>query len=336
MVHFKRDFHIVILKMIEKNYKGKVKDVHLIDEESVRIVFHDQITAGDGDKKDLLKGKGKLNLDLTYKLFMILDKAGIPQHILKRDSDNSIIAKNLSILPVEIVVRNIVAGSFARRYGLTEGENLKTPYVEFFLKDDKLHDPLIDSNIAIKHNLITSRQRDLMVTYALQVNKIVSEYFKLAGMLLVDFKLEFGVDKNGVLFLGDELSADSMRVWDIETREKLDKDRFRKDLGDVLQGYKSILDRLEKHDFEADRLNLIVKVLITPKKGVNNPAGDVIHRTLNNLGVPSIKKVNTGKIISILIDNPSTFDWIEKIDNAAIQILTNPLIEQYEIKFSFD
>lgn len=321
--------------MTENIYKGKVKEVHFLDDKKVRIIFHDEITAGDGAKRAIFEGKGKLNLDLSHKLLSMLQEAGIPQHILERDSDTSIIAQKLSILPIEVVVRNITAGSFSRRYGLEEGKDLPVPIVEFFLKNDELHDPLIDAEVAIKQSLVTRRQKDLIQTYALQVNKILNEYFRLAGMLLVDFKLEFGSNYDGILILGDEISADSMRVWDIETREKLDKDRFRKELGDVLQGYRSILERLEKIDYTPKRCHLIAKVIIEPKIGVNNPAGDVIHRTLKNMEVPGTVKVNTGKIISIEIENPDDVNWIQKIDDATFQILSNPLIEQYSIEFSF-
>ncbi|MCY3412401.1 MAG: phosphoribosylaminoimidazolesuccinocarboxamide synthase [Candidatus Heimdallarchaeota archaeon] len=316
-------------------YSGKVKTVEVLDEERVRITFTDKISAGDGAKLDLLEGKGKLNLDLSHHLLGTLHKAGIPQHTLERDSDTSIIARKLKILPLEVVVRNISAGSFCRRYGFEEGEELISPLVEFFVKDDALHDPLIDSNIAVLKGLVTKRDRDLMQVYALQVNSVIKTYFEKAGMLLVDFKIELGIDHNGVLFVADELSADSMRVWDSETREKLDKDRFRKDLGDVLQGYKSILDRLEKIEYKPEKQTLKAILHIFPKGGVKNPAGGVIQRTLNNLKVPGILSVSTGKTITIKIENPEETSWIQRIDDASTQILSNPLIERYDLSFSY-
>ncbi len=314
-------------------YRGKVKIVEYLDDERVRITFTDDITAGDGAKKDNISGKGAINLKLSNMLMNYLGKCGIPHHQLKLEADNVLIARRLTMFPIEVVVRNVIAGSFARRYGFPEGVALDKPIVEFFVKDDERHDPLIDYNVAITKGMVTEEQISLMRAHAIQVNNALLPYFKKAGMKLVDFKLEFGYDKNGQIFVADELSADSMRVWDINTNEKLDKDRFRKDLGDVLAGYKAIIDRLENTQFEPFYPTITAIITILPKKGVTNPAGNVIRRTLINSGIENIEKVSLGKVVHIQIEDTSDPVWLDKLKQVCTDIITNPLIEEYSITF---
>jgi phosphoribosylaminoimidazole-succinocarboxamide synthase len=319
---------------INETYRGKVKTVETLDDEKVRIIFHDDITAGDGEKKDNIVGKGALNLKISTILLNLVEKAGVPHHQLKLESNTTIIARKLKIQPIEVVIRNVIAGSFARRYGFEEGTDLEIPLVEFFVKDDELHDPLIDADVIVKRRIVSQELLDLMKARAIQVNKALVPYFKAAGMILVDFKLEFGLDKDGHLYLGDEISADSMRVWDINTREKLDKDRFRRDLGDVLAGYQAIIDRLEGiKDYNQKPVPITAEITIRPKNGVTNPSGDVTKRTLVNAGIKGITSVQMGKIVTITFNDTTDRDWINQLHSVSQNIITNPLIEQYIINF---
>jgi len=318
---------------IKENYRGKVKMVEVIDDEKVRIKFTNDITAGDGAKQDNIAGKGKLNLDLTMMLMGIIEKAGVPNHILSRESDSAILARNLDIIPIEVVVRNIVAGSYARRYGIDDGTPLDRPLVEYFVKDDDLHDPVIGGEIAIAQNLVSREHLSLIRTHALQANTVLHQIFKDAGMNLIDFKLEFGIDVHGNVYLGDELSPDAMRVWDIETNEKLDKDRFRKDLGDVMTGYGEILARLKELDVEVQPVPIVATISIMPKEGVTNPSGEVTKRAMLNSGMDDLGKVVIGKSITVELTSPHGIAWQEKLQDVTVNLLSNPLIEQFSIEY---
>ncbi len=314
-------------------YSGKVKTVEIVDEETVMIHFRDDITAGDGAKRDSLANKGKINCEMTVMIFNHLEKAGIPTHLIKKVDGQKILAKKLQILPVEVVVRNIAAGSFCRRYGIEEGRNFEKPLVEFFLKDDELHDPLISKNAIFALGLATPLEVSVMESMALRVNRVMNDLFSKAGMLLVDFKIEIGKDANGDLYLADELSPDSMRVWEQDTKEKLDKDRFRKDLGNVIESYQTILERLQGIDFVPEPQAFKVKVIINPKKDVPNPAGEVVKRSLVNFGIEGLASVSVGKTISTTFETElAEPKWQEKIRKAAHEFLSNPLIEDFSIE----
>ena len=187
--------------------RGKTKIIEDYEEDKVKITFTDIITAGDGAKNDKIEGKGALNLQLSHMLMSILEQAGIPTHEISILEKNVLIARKLNIYPLEVVVRNVAVGSYSRGYGVEEGVNLSEPIVEFFVKDDELHDPPIDGNVAVIRNMINRQNLQLLRVRALQVNKTLLGYFKRAGMLLVDFKLEFGYDQKARIFLADELSA---------------------------------------------------------------------------------------------------------------------------------
>ncbi len=318
----------------KNTYEGKAKTVEVLSDEKVRIIFTDRISAGDGAKLDTIPGKGKMNLTLSNRLMEVLEEAGIPTHLLERESETTIIARNLRILPVEVVVRNIAAGSFSRRYGVKEGEELAQPFVEFFVKDDKLHDPLIDRDVVVQMGLVPRDKLELVQARALQVNRVFTDYFSRGGMVLVDFKLEFGEDKEGHIWLADEISADSMRVWDAQTMEKLDKDRFRKDLGDVLAGYKVIMDRLDGiGGYSPEKQRMEVVVTIEPKHSVTNPGGEVTKRTLLNSGMGGIKDVRLGKTVNITVEDSSDPKWLDKLNQICKEILTNPMVETYTLGF---
>ncbi len=246
-------------------YAGKVKTVYDWDEERdvVVIVFTDRITAGNGESSKIIDGKGAINLKTSQLLFEFLEQdCKIPTHFISLETSsqnqNAMLAVKLKIIPLEVVVRNVCFGSFARRYKYTLKKPLPQPIVEFFVKDDVLGDPLIDRSVAVQMGYASSMSDiKLMEYYALRANAALKAYFDENGLILVDFKLEFGKDSNGKILLGDEISMDSCRVWCRESGVCYDKDRFRKpELGlDLMEGYELVYERLKNHHLHPDKLN---------------------------------------------------------------------------------
>ncbi|ENN96207.1 phosphoribosylaminoimidazole-succinocarboxamide synthase [Methanocaldococcus villosus KIN24-T80] len=228
----------------EPIHKGKAKTVYEIDEDKVLIEFRDDITAGNGEKKDVIKNKGYLNALISAKLFETLEKNGVATHYIKYIEPRYIVAKRVDIIPIEIIVRNIAAGSLCRRYPFKEGQVLNSPIVQYDYKNDEYKDPMINEDIAVALGLATREELKKMREIALKVNDILKKYFDEKGIILVDFKIEVGRDREGNLLVADEISPDTMRLWDKETKEPLDKDVFRKDLGDVLAKYKKVAERM--------------------------------------------------------------------------------------------
>ncbi|HHJ64415.1 MAG TPA: phosphoribosylaminoimidazolesuccinocarboxamide synthase [Aquifex aeolicus] len=228
-----------------KLYEGKAKIVYETEDPHKLILhFKDTVSAFDGLKKERLRGKGSLNNTISSLLFEILESRGVKTHYIQKISDNEMLVWRAERFPVEVVVRNVSAGSILKRLGLKEGERFKKPLVEFFYKNDELHDPLICAEHIEALGLAPVHAVPLMKETALRVNEILGELFAKQGILLVDFKLEFGRLPDGSVGVVDEISPDSMRLWDSRTGEKLDKDRFRYDLGDLLEGYREVLKRL--------------------------------------------------------------------------------------------
>ncbi len=228
-----------------KLYEGKAKIVYETEDPHKLILhFKDTVSAFDGLKKEKLRGKGSLNNTISSLLFEILESRGVKTHYIQKISDNEMLVWRAERFPVEVVVRNVSAGSILKRLGLKEGERFKKPLVEFFYKNDELHDPLICAEHIEALGLAPAHAVPLMKETALRVNEILGELFAKQGILLVDFKLEFGRLPDGSVGVVDEISPDSMRLWDSRTGEKLDKDRFRYDLGDLLEGYREVLRRL--------------------------------------------------------------------------------------------
>lgn len=228
-----------------KLYEGKAKIVYETEDPHKLILhFKDTVSAFDGLKKEKLRGKGSLNNTISSLLFEILESRGVKTHYIQKISDNEMLVWRAERFPVEVVVRNVSAGSILKRLGLKEGERFKKPLVEFFYKNDELHDPLICAEHIEALGLAPVHAVPLMKETALRVNEILGELFAKQGILLVDFKLEFGRLPDGSVGVVDEISPDSMRLWDSRTGEKLDKDRFRYDLGDLLEGYREVLKRL--------------------------------------------------------------------------------------------
>jgi len=231
---------------MEKLYEGKAKVIYKTEEEDKVIVFFkDSATAFDATKKAEIEGKGVINNTISSLLFELLEKSGIKTHYIKKVSDREMLVWRAKRFDLEVVVRNITAGSLCKRLGLEEGLELKPPLVEFFYKNDQLHDPLVCVEHIKLLNLAEDWQVQSMKEMALKTNQVLKEFFKEHGLLLVDFKLEFGILPDGSLAIIDEISPDTCRLWDAKTREKLDKDRFRFDLGDLMEGYRRVLEKIQ-------------------------------------------------------------------------------------------
>ncbi len=232
------------MKRLEQLYEGKAKKVFLTDDPDVVLVsYKDDATAFNGIKKGQIKDKGIVNNICSNHLFRLLESKGIPTHYIEQINERETYVKKVQIVPLEVIVRNIAAGSMSKRLGIPEGKVLAKPVVEFSYKCDELGDPLINDDHAIAMELATPEEIATIKAMALKVNDILKEYFAEIGVTLVDFKLEFGRFKGGIV-LADEISPDTCRFWDSKTGEKLDKDRFRRDLDDVDKGYREIKKRM--------------------------------------------------------------------------------------------
>ena len=232
----------------EQLYEGKAKKVFATDDPELLIVdYKDDATAFNGLKKGTIVGKGVINNKMSNRLMAMLEKNGIPTHYVKELSDRETLVKKVSIVPLEVIVRNISAGSFAKHYGVEEGIVFDQPSVEYSYKNDALGDPLLNTSHALALRLATAEEVETIRTYALRIDELLTAFWKTCGVTLVDFKLEFGRLSDGTIVLADEISPDTCRLWDAATGEKLDKDRFRRDLGGVEEAYAEIMHRLEEH-----------------------------------------------------------------------------------------
>ncbi len=229
-------------------YEGKAKKVFETDDPELLIVsYKDDATAFNGLKKGTIAGKGVINNRMSNLLMQRLEKAGVPTHFVEELSERDTVVRRVSIVPLEVIIRNIAAGSFSKRYGVDEGVVFSAPTIEFSYKNDELGDPLMNAYHAVAMNLATWEEIETIKKYAFAVNDFLRAFWLEAGVTLVDFKLEFGRLKDGTIVLADEISPDTCRLWDSKTHEKLDKDRFRRDLGGVEDAYQEIMRRLTKH-----------------------------------------------------------------------------------------
>ncbi len=232
----------------EQLYEGKAKKVFVTDDPELLIVsYKDDATAFNGLKKGTIVGKGVINNRMSNMLMRRLEKNGIPTHFVEELGDRETLVKKVSIVPLEVIVRNIAAGSFSKRYGVEEGFVFETPTIEFSYKNDELGDPLMNGYHAVAMKLATSEEIETIKRYAFGVNEQLKAFWAECGVTLVDFKLEFGKLSDGTIVLADEISPDTCRLWDSETGEKLDKDRFRRDLGGVEDAYAEVMKRLTDH-----------------------------------------------------------------------------------------
>jgi len=226
-------------------YEGKAKKVFATSDPDLVIVsYKDDATALDGLKKGTITGKGVINNRMSNYLCRLLEKHGVPTHFVEELNDRETVVKKVSIVPLEVIIRNISAGSFAKRYGVKEGIVFAEPTIEFSYKNDDLHDPLINSYHALALGLATKKEIEEIKAMAFKINDILKEYFLSLNVKLVDFKLEFGRLKDGTIVLADEISPDTCRFWDADTNEKLDKDRFRRDMGGVEDAYNEMMKRV--------------------------------------------------------------------------------------------
>ena len=233
----------------EQLYEKKTKKVYATEDPNLVIVsYKDDATALDGLKKGTIVGKGIINNRMTNRLMAKMEKAGIPTHFVKELSERDTLVKKVSIVPLEVIVRNISAGHFASRYGVEEGIVFDQPTIEFSYKNDDLHDPLLNAYHAVALKLATWEEIELIKKYAFAVNDALKSFWAECGVTLVDFKLEFGKTVEGQIVLADEISPDTCRLWDSKTHEKLDKDRFRRDLGNVEEAYNEVFRRLGLKD----------------------------------------------------------------------------------------
>ena len=232
------------MEKCEQLYEGKAKKVFLTEDPDVLIVsYKDDATAFNGLKKGTITGKGAINNRMTNLLFQKLEKEGIPTHFIQELNDRETAVRRVEIIPLEVIVRNVAAGSFSKRLGIEEGTELAEPTLEFSYKNDELGDPLINSYYAKALQLATEQEIEKIRTYSFQINEVLKREYKAAGLRLIDFKIEFG-RYHGDIILADEISPDTCRLWDKETHEKLDKDRFRRDMGNVEDAYQEVFKRI--------------------------------------------------------------------------------------------
>ena len=235
------------VKKLGQLYEGKAKQVFATDDPDLVIMhYKDDATAFNGEKKGQIEDKGVLNNRIAAGLFELLAKEGVPTHFVKRLDDRDTLCRKVKITPLEVIVRNVAAGSMAKRLGIAEGTPLKTTVFEISYKDDSLGDPLINDYHAVAIGATTFAELDEIYRITAKINVVLSEFFLARGIRLIDFKLEFGRTTDGRLVLADEISPDTCRFWDAKTGEKLDKDRFRRDLGNVKEAYVEILNRIGK------------------------------------------------------------------------------------------
>lgn len=228
-------------------YEGKAKKVYSTEKSEVLLLeFKDSLTAFNAQKKGSFDGKGVLNKEIASLIFAKLKKSGIESHFISNPSPSEMEVVKVSIIPLEVVIRNVLAGSTAKKMGIEEGRTLSRPLVEFYFKDDALGDPFISDDQAIIFEIATEAELKELKHKALKVNEVLSETFKKIGIKLVDFKIEFGKNAKGEILLADEITPDCCRLWDEKTGEKLDKDRFRRDLGNVEESYRQVLTRLKE------------------------------------------------------------------------------------------
>ena len=229
----------------EQLYEGKAKKVFATDDANLVIVdYKDDATAFNGEKKGTITGKGVINNVMSNHMFQLLEQQGVPTHFVEQLSERETLVKKVSIVPLEVIIRNISAGSFAKRFGVEEGIVFDEPTIEFSYKNDDLGDPLMNAYHAIALKAATREEIETIKAMAFKVNEVMKQYFDTLNVILVDFKLEFGKTADGKIVLADEISPDTCRLWDKTTKEKLDKDRFRRDMGGVEEAYQEIMKRV--------------------------------------------------------------------------------------------
>ena len=333
----------------EMIYEGKAKRVYLTDDPGVVWVdYKDDATAFNGIKRGTIKGKGYFNNQISTIFFNLLEEAGIRTHFITTDGDRSMYVKKLTILPIEVVVRNVVAGSLAKRTGLPEGTMLPSTVLELYYKNDDLGDPLFNDEHVAAMGLAKPEQVAHIKQEALRVNQVLRAFLAPRKLDLIDFKLEFGLH-DGEILLGDEISPDTCRFWDTETKEKLDKDRFRRDLGNVEEAYAEVLHRLSQPAAGAAEAAATAavpapagskaaagqwqaRVFVTLKRTVLDPQGRTVQGALEVMGYGGVGDVRIGKYMEIALEAASEGEARSKVDDMCKRLLSNPVIEEYSFE----
>mgnify|MGYP004571425597 FL=1 len=234
------------MKKLEMIYEGKAKKVFRTDDPKLYIVdYKDDATAFNGQKKGQIAGKGVVNNTMTNIIFRKIEERGVPTHLVEQLSERETLVKAVKIIPLEVIIRNVAAGSFSKRYGVPEGTPLAKTVLEFSYKNDELGDPLINDDHILALEIASPEELESVRKYAYIVNDVLKEFFLERGLKLIDFKIEFGI-ADGIVMLADEISPDTCRLWDVETNEKMDKDRFRRDLGNVEETYMEVFRRVQE------------------------------------------------------------------------------------------
>jgi phosphoribosylaminoimidazole-succinocarboxamide synthase len=318
------------VQKLEQLYEGKAKKIFRTDEQDVFWVeYKDDATAFNGEKKGTIAGKGELNNRISAIFFTMLKEHGIKNHFIKLLSPTEQLVKKVKILPLEVVVRNIAAGSLAKRIGFAEGTILPKTVVEFYYKDDALGDPLLNPSHIEMLQLATKEQLEFLEETSLKINQILVDYLKTRNVILVDFKLEYGVTDDGEILLADEISPDTCRFWDADTKEKLDKDRFRRDLGSVEEAYQEILKRLAEDAFVTPQSAYKAKVFVTLKPSVLDPAGTATKKALETMGYGEVTDVRIGKYMEVAFDAIHREQAELRLREMCEKLLSNPVIENY-------
>ncbi|MGY5873389.1 MAG: phosphoribosylaminoimidazolesuccinocarboxamide synthase [Candidatus Thorarchaeota archaeon] len=315
-------------------HEGKVKRVLQDPDSAERVIieFTDAVTAGDGAKKEEFTGKGTVALDMSQYLFGYLEGRGIDTHYVKKLNDTQLLCKKVTVFPIEVVCRNIAAGSFCRRYGTEKGTEFSRPLIEFFVKDDAYHDPLITSGAIVRLGLVEREDLEFMRSVALSVNYYLGELLKQRELVLVDFKLEFGRTEKGHIVLADELSPDSMRIWDSSTTS-MDKDIFREDKGNLIAAYTKVFEEMKKaKPQDVEQRTESIQVIVEPKSGIKNPPGEVTKKALGRLGFADIEEVRMGKVFSISLKKPITTEILNQLAIMNVKLLSNPISETNKVR----
>lgn len=311
------------------------------------VEYKDDATAFDGKKRGRIGGKGRVNNLVSALLFDLLEREGVPTHFVRTLGDREMLVRRVKIIPVEVVVRNVAAGSLAKRLGLEEGAPLARTVLEHYYKSDELGDPLINRYHLRTLDLAADPEIDRMESLALRINDILGGALEECGLRLIDFKLEFGRTDTGEVILADEISPDTCRFWDTETNEKLDKDRFRRDLGDVEEAYEEVLRRVtagaekwrvrrrgarasggERPAHARGEWPAHARVFVTLKSTVLDPQGAAVENALRTLGYDEVKSVRVGKFITLELTHLSP----ERVDEMCRRLLANPVIEDYRFE----
>lgn len=312
------------MEKVKLIYEGKAKRVYSTEDEDKFILeFKDSATAFDGLKKAEIQGKGTANCLISSKIFELLTIKGIRNHYIKRINEREMLVKSVKILPIEVIVRNKVAGSMAKRLGLEEGRLLERPVLEFCYKSDELHDPMINEDHILALGLATAEELKTIKDMSLKINEILIEFFKLCHLDLVDMKFEFGRDSKGEIYLADEISPDTCRLWELGTTHSWDKDRFRKDLGGVEEAYNEVKNRVLNTPIESK-----ARILIRLKPGILDAQGSVILNALKSLGFNEVLEVRVGKLLELKVDRK--IEEAERIERMCKELLANPVMENYE------